>query len=431
MVSVDISELEVGEYQTKIIISSEYEEAEVSVILDIEEDTTPPIANAGEDKTVEINESLTFDGSASTDNVGIVSYKWDIDSSNGLDWEDPDLTIENPTLESGYSTPGIYIVTLQVSDFAGNLATDTLTIAVNPPPKILISEIQISPIEERFIELYNPNDQDVDLTGWYIQRKTETGTSWDSLISSTKFEGKSIQPQSHFLIGRTSTFSPEILLEDLTLTENNVISLKNPNREIVDKVGWGTAQDYEGAPTLNPQSGKSIGRKWIEGTGYQDTDNNSVDFEIQTPTPKAKNQSQPTPPQEIYRPAIGYNDPEEKWTDEVWAYDEDTSTGAKATETWVDTYWWLEFFAPSQKSHGIRLWIHRGSGNSTPQGGIIELYYNQEWHILVRIPTSWDIWQEISYPEENVEKARFKFLEWGVGATASMFLNEFQFKIYE
>ncbi len=155
--------------------------------------------------------------------------------------------------------------------------------------KILISEIQIFPAGERFIELYNPNNQNIDLTDWYIQRKTATGTSWNSLVSSTKFIGKSIQQQDYFLIARTATLNPDILLGNLTLSENNVILLKNPNQEIVDKVGWGQAQDFEGSPSTNPQSGESLGRKWIEGAGYQDVDNNLTDFEIQLPTPKAKN----------------------------------------------------------------------------------------------------------------------------------------------
>ena len=230
-------------------------------------DIQPPIADAGPDKTALTNETITFDASNSSDNIGIVSFQWDIDTDG--QW---DLAGVNPTLEGGYSQPGPYLVTLKVCDAAGNCATNTLTVTANAPP---------------------------------------------------------------------------------------------------------------------------------------------------------------APPQEIYRPAIGHNDPEEKWADETLAYNGDTNTGARATETWSDTFWWLELFAPTEKSHGIRLFIHRGAGNSTPQGGIIELYYNQEWHVLVRIPTSWDIWQEISYPEENVEKARFRFLEWGVGAKSSMFLNEFQFKIYE
>jgi parallel beta-helix repeat protein len=152
-----------------------------------------------------------------------------------------------------------------------------------PPsyPKILISEIQISPTGERFIELYNPNKETVNLTGWYIQRKTETGTSWNSLVSSTKFEGKSIQPRGYFLIARTSIFSPEILLEDLTLTKNNSLVFKNPNRDTVDEVNWGDIP-----------AGLSYGRIWDESSqNYLDN------FEIQIPTPKAKNQRDITPPE--------------------------------------------------------------------------------------------------------------------------------------
>jgi len=137
--SVDISGLEIGIYGGILTIEApdaKNSPTEILVTLNLQ-DTTPPIANAGEDRTVELNESLTFNGSASTDNVGIVSYKWDIDNSNGLDWEDPDLTGENPTLESEYSTSGIYIVTLQVSDGAGNLATDSLVVTVVEPQPTL------------------------------------------------------------------------------------------------------------------------------------------------------------------------------------------------------------------------------------------------------------------------------------------------------
>jgi competence ComEA-like helix-hairpin-helix protein len=163
-------------------------------------------------------------------------------------------------------------------------------------PTILISEVQINPTSERFIELYNPNNEAVRLEGWYIQRKTASGTSWNSLVSSTQFEGKIIQAQSHFLIARSQTFNSDILLTDLTLTENNVIRLRNPNQETVDLVGWGQAQESEGSPTQNPPTGKSIGRKWQEANqNYQDSNNNSADFEIQNATPKTRNQS-PLPP---------------------------------------------------------------------------------------------------------------------------------------
>ncbi len=45
-------------------------------------------------------------------------------------------------------------------------------------PKLLISEIQLasaSSSHEEFLELYNPNPAAVDLTDWYIQKKTAGG----------------------------------------------------------------------------------------------------------------------------------------------------------------------------------------------------------------------------------------------------------------
>lgn len=145
-----------------------------------------------------------------------------------------------------------------------------------PPPdpptlKILITEVQISPIKERFVELYNPNNEAVNLSGWYIQRKTETGSDFASFISSTHFEGKTIGAFSYFFVA--SSTGADILLS-LTLTEGNFLILKSPKREIINEVEWGEIQ-----------TDKSFGRKWSTTTqGYSD-------FEIQTPTPGAKNET--------------------------------------------------------------------------------------------------------------------------------------------
>ena len=150
-----------------------------------------------------------------------------------------------------------------------------------PVLKVLINEIQIFPIEQRFIELYNPNSSDIDLTGWYLQRKTKTADSWSSFVSSTNFEGKIILAGGHFLISREIVDSDIFL--DITLSNDNSLVLKNLNREIVDKVGWGEAIDFENMPALNLEDEKSIGR-----TNGIDTDDNSVDFLIfSEPSPES------------------------------------------------------------------------------------------------------------------------------------------------
>jgi PKD repeat protein len=87
-------------------------------------DTAPPTADAGSDQTVDEDSVVTFDGSASTDENGIVTYTWTF-----TDVTPQTLSGKNPTYT--FTTPGTYIVTLEVADAAGNTATHTVTITVH------------------------------------------------------------------------------------------------------------------------------------------------------------------------------------------------------------------------------------------------------------------------------------------------------------
>ncbi len=157
------------------------------------------------------------------------------------------------------------------------------------PKNILISEIQINPIAQRFVELYNPGSTDINLTGWYLQRKTQGATSWISFISSTNFADKIISAHSYFLISRQLSGS-DILFPTMTLSNDNSLALKKSDGTIIDKVGYGAALDFETASTVNPLSGKSISREPLSDGTEQDTDNNLNDFELAIPTPRAQNQ---------------------------------------------------------------------------------------------------------------------------------------------
>ncbi|MDG6224995.1 MAG: PKD domain-containing protein [Candidatus Thermoplasmatota archaeon] len=86
-------------------------------------DISPPSANAGLDLIVDEGTIVTFNGNGSYDNVGIVNYTWTF-----ID-RDP---IVRYGIDPGYrfDTPGVFIVTLNVSDAAGHWATDTMTVTV-------------------------------------------------------------------------------------------------------------------------------------------------------------------------------------------------------------------------------------------------------------------------------------------------------------
>lgn len=86
-------------------------------------DVTPPVADAGPDQLVLASTLVTMNGSASTDNVGIVSYVWSFFDV---------MPVELYGMEVSYTftSDGSYLVTLNVTDAGGNWATDTLWVDV-------------------------------------------------------------------------------------------------------------------------------------------------------------------------------------------------------------------------------------------------------------------------------------------------------------
>jgi hypothetical protein len=177
--------------------------------------------------------------------------------------------------------------------------------------KILITEILFdiegSDDGKEFVELYNPNDSKIDISAWSLQYLSPSATSIDNVKRKNFEEGNGIDAKSYFLIGlngREGDISwgqalgnngGTVLLVNDQGPESNISGSDDEN--IVDRVGYGTGSGLvlaEGAPISleDFEPGKSIGRKWDEIAGeYQDTDDNSIDFDIQSPTPKAKDES--------------------------------------------------------------------------------------------------------------------------------------------
>lgn len=124
-------------------------------------------------------------------------------------------------------------------------------------PKLELSEIFPDPVSplvdtsDEFIEIYNPSDQEVDLSAWKL--KDESGEEY--LIKDKSIAAKA----------RLAIFAPE---SKITLNNTgDVISLLDPNGSLVDE-----SADYENAePGL---SWSKIGGVWQWGVG---------------PTPSAEN----------------------------------------------------------------------------------------------------------------------------------------------
>ena len=99
-------------------------------------DTTDPIADAGVDQEGDPGGMITFNGSSSSDNVGISNYTWTF-----FDGENRTLYGASPNYT--FNNPGTFLVILEIMDAAENTHTDNLTVIIRnlAEPKAVLNEI--------------------------------------------------------------------------------------------------------------------------------------------------------------------------------------------------------------------------------------------------------------------------------------------------
>ena len=164
------------------------------------------------------------------------------------------------------------------------------------PEYPLISEAVIdvtgTEADSEMVELYNPTGAAINIGGWDIGYKTATGSSWSSV--ATIPAGETIPAYGYYLIGGDK-ISPTPDKIDTSLgfsASGGHIALRNSSNQIIDKIGYGNANDPEGDTIAAPGIDKSLERKSngsdTQGNGYE-TNNNSADFTIRNyPQPQNK-----------------------------------------------------------------------------------------------------------------------------------------------
>ncbi|MDD5133730.1 MAG: PKD domain-containing protein [Candidatus Nanoarchaeia archaeon] len=210
-----------------------------------------PIAIAGPDQTVYVNQLVHFNGSASYDLDGhIVSYEWDVNGDNIID-----IFGSNPIYT--YNQTGIYNITLLVTDNDGLQDTDVLQITVLPSNQTNQTNLApisnftynpLNPIEEQEV-LFNSSlsyDPDGQIVEW----------SWnfgDGITLSYNFEAPWIGHIYYFpgTYNATLTVTDDDGAQDTKLVQ--IVVAEDTNQtDLIDPVA-----NFNFTPT-NPNEGQIV-----------------------------------------------------------------------------------------------------------------------------------------------------------------------------
>jgi len=166
--------------------------------------------------------------------------------------------------------------------------------AVDP---ILISEIGFA---EKFVELYNPTKQEIDLANHTILHSGSDVASWDTLATLSG----SIPAFGFYLVATSdSLFTPDIFAE-FSLANSGHIRLNDSDGYELDRVGWGNSTVAPEGNLAALYSAISIERRTnrFDEENFapaMDTDENRLDFlkhsDFSTPKNSASPQEYPSP----------------------------------------------------------------------------------------------------------------------------------------
>ncbi|MDJ0315268.1 ExeM/NucH family extracellular endonuclease [Arthrobacter sp. H35-D1] len=173
-------------------------------------------------------------------------------------------------------------------------------------PNVIINEAYVNggsanaAYKNKFIELHNPTDADISLTGWSLQYRSAGGTAAPNDVAVLY---GIIKANDYFLIngGSNGANGRDLPATDYTKTTINpsgsagTLFLSNQAAElpadlatgslvgtdgIVDVLGYGSSNTFETAPAPKPSVTNSLNR-----TDFADTDDNAADFSKQDPSP--------------------------------------------------------------------------------------------------------------------------------------------------
>jgi endonuclease G len=208
------------------------------------------------------------------------------------------------------TTPGAKSLPISVSDSLGRTASTNISLTVQSAPvlpgSVVISQVYGgggntgSTYKNDFIEVFNKSGNPVDITGWSVQYASSTGSSWQ--VTPICHTGPcSLAPGQYFLVqesanggGTVNLPTPDAasgILMSATSAKVALVNSETPltvfnpsGANILDLVGYGTSNFYEGGGPTGTLSAATAALRSHEGC--KDTDNNNTDFNVGAPIPR-------------------------------------------------------------------------------------------------------------------------------------------------
>jgi len=251
-----------GTYATTVTVVDEAgntDSASVSVTV---EDQTAPTAEATVNTTsVEIGETVAFDGSGSTDNRGIASYEWAFGEGSAATGEQVTHT---------YASVGTYTVTLTVTDDAGNADTATVTVDVSadsPPSAALSASPTTVALEESvtFDASDSSDDDGIVEYRWDVDGDGSIDATTTTATTSHAFDATGIYDATVTVVdeaGNADSASVSVTVEDQTAPSADVVANAT-------SVETGEAVAFDGSGSTDNVGVASY--EWAFGDGTTET----------------------------------------------------------------------------------------------------------------------------------------------------------------
>ncbi len=206
-----------GTYVVQLIVNDGTVDSAPDIV-SISTDNSPPVANAGADQAAFFGDTVTLDGSGSSDVDGDgLTYSWSITSKPALST----ATLTNPTTVNptfAIDVSGDYVVQLIVNDGTVDSAPDTVSISTNnsAPVANAVADDQ-APLVNDIVTLDGSASSDVDgdgLTFSWSFSSFPTGST--AALSDTT----AVTPT--FTVDLAGTYVVQLIVNDGTLNSDPV-----------------------------------------------------------------------------------------------------------------------------------------------------------------------------------------------------------------